>query len=206
MRKKIEIELIYQAALENFARYGVRKTTLDDIAGDLGVTKSNLYRYTRNKETLYREAVAFALRRWQNRVKTALVGVESPRQQLVILCDRAFAYLSEDRVFCEILKNDPDIFPMFPSQDRYAEINAESVALLQAILHNGIQQGVFRAMDTEHIATVIFSIYKMFIIQTYIRSEDAFVAQLFSQTVDLITQGIFAVPGSQISEEKGAAV
>ncbi|HPH95891.1 MAG TPA: TetR/AcrR family transcriptional regulator [Anaerolineaceae bacterium] len=191
MRKKIELNLIYQAALENFSRYGLRKTTLDDIAADLGVTKSNLYRYTKNKETLYHEAVAYAMRQWQERVKKALVGVDSPKEQFLILCHKAFAYLAEDKIFCAILKNDPDIFPMFPVQDEYGEINRESVVLLETILKNGIEQGVFRPMETSHIAAVIFSIYKMFIIQTYIRTDDQFVEQVFIQTVDLLTQGIF---------------
>jgi AcrR family transcriptional regulator len=205
MRKKIDINLIYQAALENFARYGLRKATLDDIARDLGVTKSNLYRYTQNKDSLYQESVAYAFRRWQNRVKTALVGIDSPREQLLILCDRAFTYLAEDKTFCEILKNDPDIFPMFPVTDRFGEINDESVHMLKAILQNGIQQGVFRPVDVDQIASVIFSIYKMFIIQTYIRREDPYVFQVFSQTVELITQGIFMAPQAR-SETKESEI
>lgn len=191
MRKKIEPQLIHQAALSNFARYGLRKTTLEDIARDLGVTKSNLYRYTRSKETLYHESVAFALRNWQNRVRTALEGVESPREQLLVLCEKAFSYLAEDREFCEILRHDPDIFPMFPANDPYREINEQSVTMLRTILQNGITQGVFRPLDADHLAVVIFSIYKMFIIQTYIRTDDQFVSQVFAQTVDLITNGIF---------------
>jgi AcrR family transcriptional regulator len=194
MRKKIELEVIYQAALENFARYGLRKTTLDDIARDLGVTKSNLYRYTENKESLYKEAVAFALRKWQNRVKTSLAEIESPREQLLVLCNKAFTYLAEDKIFCEILKNDPGIFPMFQAEDHYREINDESVNMLKGVLSRGIEQGVFRPVNPENIATVIFSIYKMFIIQTYIRTDDKFVDQVFAETVELITQGVFKTP------------
>lgn len=194
MRKKIDSEIIYQAALENFSKFGLRKTTLDDIAQDLGVTKSNLYRYTANKETLYHEAVAFALYKWQNRVKSALVGIESPREQLLTLCQRAFTYLSEDKVFCEILKNDPNIFPLFPSQDHYPEINAASINLLKDIIQRGIKLGEFRPMDADQIALSFFSIYKMFIIQTYIHPEENFVSQVFLQTLDLLTQGLFVEP------------
>jgi AcrR family transcriptional regulator len=191
MRKKIELELIYQAALQNFAKYGLRKTTLNDIASDLGVTKSNLYRYTQNKESLYREAVSYALRNWQDRTKKALMTIQSPREQLITLCKSAYTYLSEDDIFCEILKNDPDIFPMFPAHDDYEEINAESIQMLRTIIQNGIDQGEFRSLDPDQIAMVFFAIYKMFIIQTYIRADEHYMSRVFEETLDLLTKGLF---------------
>jgi AcrR family transcriptional regulator len=191
MKKKINIEIIYQTALENFAKYGLRKTTLDDIAGDLGVTSSNLYRYTNSKDSLYHEAVAFALHRWQDKVVASLTGIESPKEKLVTLCTRAFTYLSEDKIFCEILRNDPNIFPVFSSEDHYSEINQKSINLLRDIIRDGIQQNLFREVDEEQIALSFFSIYKMFIIYTYIQPEENFVENLFMKTLDLLTQGLF---------------
>ena len=191
MKKKIEIEIIYQTALENFAKYGLRKTTLDDIAGDLGVTNSNLYRYTTSKDSLYHEAVAFALQRWQDKVMTSLVGIECPREKLITLCTKAFVYLSEDKVFCEILRKDPNIFPVFSSEDHYSEINENSINLLRGIIREGMEQNLFRKVDEEQIALSFFSIYKMFIIYTYIQPEENFVENLFMQTLELLTQGLF---------------
>ena len=49
MRKKEKQEAIYEAALRVFARYGFRKTTVEDIARELGMTKGNLYLYARDK-------------------------------------------------------------------------------------------------------------------------------------------------------------
>lgn len=194
MRKKIELDLIYQVALTNFAKYGYKKTTLEDIAQDLGVTKSNLYRYTQSKESLYREAVAFALQNWQNRVKNSLQGIQSPRVKLVTLCEKAYVYLSEDLIFCEILRNDPDIFPMFPIRDDYKEINDESVQMLEEIIKQGIALGEFRQVAADQIAMVFFAIYKMFIIQTYIKVDEHYVSKVFSETLDLLTLGLFTEP------------
>ena len=68
MKPKEDISTIYEAALEVFAEYGFKKATLEDIAGQLGMTKGNLYRYARNKKDLYRNTVRYALLRWQGRL------------------------------------------------------------------------------------------------------------------------------------------
>ena len=44
---------ILDTAQGRFARYGYRKTTMEEIAGDLGLVKSALYKYFRNKEALF---------------------------------------------------------------------------------------------------------------------------------------------------------
>lgn len=48
-------EEIKQAGIKAFATYGFHKTTLDDIAGMLGMKKNSLYYYFENKEILVRE-------------------------------------------------------------------------------------------------------------------------------------------------------
>lgn len=191
MRKKIEIDRIYQIALINFAKSGYKKTTLDDIAKDLGVTKGNLYLYANNKHALYHDAVRYALMNWQARVKDSIKNLVNPREQLLVLCQKAFMYLAEDKVFCEILKNDPEIFPFFGENDRFTEINDESIAMIKSIIQNGIDQNQFMNVDAEKISHVFFSIYKMFIIQAYVKKEKSDVLTVFLQTLDLITNGLF---------------
>ncbi len=191
MRKKIENEQIYTAALKNFARFGYNKTTLADIAAELGVTKSNLYIYTASKHSLYKETVAYALIQWQTRVKTAIEHIDDPREKLVTLCVKAFTYLDEDKTFCEILRNDPEIFPFSNERDPYADINGESINMLKSIISEGIQRKLFKQVPIEGTALMFFSIYKMFIIQTYIKKEHSDVPHLFDLTVNLLTTGLF---------------
>ena len=206
MRKKIEIERIYQIALINFAKSGYKKTTLDDIAKDLGVTKGNLYLYTNNKRSLYHDTIRYALINWQARVKSAIQNIENPKEQLLILCQKAFSYLAADKIFCEILKNDPEIFPFFSENDRFKEINDESIAMIKTILQNGVEQKIFINVDAEKISQVFFSIYKMFIIQAYVKNESSDVLSVFLQTLDLITTGLFVPEQNNLGGTDGRNV
>ena len=195
MKPKEDIATIYEAALGVFADFGFKKATLEDIAAELGMTKGNLYRYAVNKKDLYRNTVRHAMLRWQGRVREAIEQETDATQQFHVMCRKAVAYLSEDDALRRLLVRDPDIFPMFPADDPYADINANSVAMIRSILERGIAEKRFRAVDLETVPEIIFSVYKMFIIRMYIKSQDRAQEAMFTQTVALITQGLFKETG-----------
>jgi len=191
MKPKEDLSTIYEAALGVFAEFGFKKATLDDIAAELGMTKGNLYRYARNKRDLYRNTVRYALLRWQGKVRDAIAAESDVVQQFHVMCRKAVAYLAEDDALRRLLVRDPDIFPMFPREDPYADINANSVAMIRSILERGIRANRFQPVDLNTVPEIIFSVYKMFIIRMYIISRDRAQEEMFTQTVALITQGLF---------------
>jgi len=191
MRQRESNETIYRNALLVFADFGYRKATMEDIAGRLGMTKGNLYLYARNKDDLYRKTVAHALLQWQARVAEAVGAESDPKQRFTILCHKALEYLSEDEPLRRVLVFDPEIFPMFAAHDPYEAINRNSVTMIRDILAEGIAAGVFRPVDPDRTAEVIFLVYKMFVIRTYIVSQDAFMRDMFDDTVSLLTKGLY---------------
>ena len=191
MRKKKNTEKIFSAALRIFSKYGYKKTTVEDIAKELNMTKGNLYLYAKDKRDLYHKTVEYALVRWQNYVRDAIHKEPDPRLKFLIMCQKAVEYLSIDPDFRNILIHDPDIFPMFTNNDPYERINNNSITMIKNILREGINKGVFRSVNIHTMAKAIFSIYKMFIIRIYILSEEKEVRIMFEQTLELVTQGLF---------------
>lgn len=190
MRKRQNEEKIYEAALKQFSKNGYKKTTLDDIAQRLNMTNANLYGYATSKQALYHDSVAYAMTKWQNKVLAAIEGVENPVERLETLCDSAVLYLSEDKIFCQILKADPDIFPMFPTVDPYEEINRRSYYLLKEALEDGVNKGLFVDIDTEKSAQILFAIYKTLIIEAYVKSDDKGFLDTYNETRKLFLYGI----------------
>ena len=50
--------LILDAAQNRFARYGLSKVTMDEIAQDIGMCKASLYYYFPTKESIFKEVIA----------------------------------------------------------------------------------------------------------------------------------------------------
>lgn len=190
MRKKIDNEVILAASLRVFSRYGYRKATLEDIAGELNMTAAGIYAYAESKRELYEQTVTFALLRWQNKVKAAVALQKSATEKISVLCDSALHYLAQDKEFSQLLKSDPSIFPMFPAVDPYEEINTASVDMVAEILALGAKTGEFRELDVRAVSEVIFSIYKGFVIHAYVQDEVEFLEKNLPQTLDLILRGI----------------
>ena len=194
-KKEAKIEEICRAALKSFSAYGYRKTTVGDVAEELGMTQSNLYFYVKDKQDLYERAVSFALEQWQQYVREAIQGESDVRQRFLVLCTSAVEYLIENEEMRRILVRDPDIFPMVGDDDPYEAINNRSAQMIRSVLDQGMAESVFRQFDAGKTSQVILMIYKMLVIHTYIRTDKEFIQDMFGHILDLMTQGLFAKEG-----------
>jgi AcrR family transcriptional regulator len=191
MRKKENIEAVYGAAMKVFAEYGFRKATVEEIAAELGMTKGNLYLYVKDKQDLYEKSVRHALLRWQGLVRDAIEAEPDVKKKFLVMGEKALEYLSRDDDLRRVLIRDPEIFPMFPEKDPYEQINRNSVAMIRSILKKGIDEGLFRKVNLKTLPEVLFSIYKMLVIRTYIAREGTSMRRVFAETMETVTLGIF---------------
>ncbi len=190
MRNKQDETVILDAALKVFSRYGYKKSTLEDIANELSMSNTAMYAYATSKRDLYEQTVRYVMKRWQGSVQQAVSKQSTAQGKLTKLCESALYYLAKDAEFCALLRSDPGIFPMFPTVDPYEEINRDSVLMIERIIQFGQETGEFRAVDASGSAEVLFSIYKNFIIHTYINSEEDYTSRYLPITLELILNGL----------------
>jgi AcrR family transcriptional regulator len=181
---------ILEAALKVFARYGYKKASMEDIASCLGMTKGNLYFYARNKQDLYEKAVAYALLRWQNRVRAAIEAESDIVAKFIALAHKSHEYLSEDADLRAIIVEDPAIQAISPTEERYPSIGQVSYTLLRDLIQRGIDEGRFQPVDVEPVAGFLYSIYCMYIIKTYIKSEGQSAQAMYQAGIDVILAGL----------------
>jgi AcrR family transcriptional regulator len=201
-KRELKYEAIYSAALKVFAEYGFKKTTIADIAAELDTAKSALYFYVKDKRELYDQAVAYGLRRWQNKVRDAVAAETDVVEQFTVMAHKAYEYLAQDRHLQRILMRDPALFPLYPSQDPYSDINRDSIAMLKAIITRGIAAGRFRPVDIDGVAPLMFSFYVMLIQKTYMFPEGELSHIMFRDAIDLILKGLIAPDKSQQNRAK----
>jgi AcrR family transcriptional regulator len=90
---------ILDAALSAFSARGYHATSLDDVAGEAGVSKALIYEHFASKQELYADLIARNARELTQRVAGALSGVEveSTSRRLATGLEAFFAFVEERR-------------------------------------------------------------------------------------------------------------
>ena len=181
---------IFDAALKLFALYGYKKTTVEDVAEKVGMTKSNLYFYVKNKRDLYEKTVSRSLERWRDSVARAIGETDDVVEKFSIMATQSFAYLAGDEDLRAICMKDPNVFTLTPREDRFYEINFGAMQLIRSILIQGIEEGRFYPVDVDHTTELFFSIYIMFLIKTYVKSEGISSVRMYDEGLKIILRGL----------------
>ena len=169
MRPKLDEELILKAALPFFAKYGYKKTTLEDVAQALDMSNTNLYSYFRSKRDLYQCCVDYAIDQWQEYVRQQTSEIEEPKAKLVMAWRSAVGYI----------------------------VGNEQMMYVREILEEGIEKGVFRAnINIDIAATMLFGWYKYLIVSAVEMEEldSALIAETISTLSTILFDGLLVVP------------
>jgi AcrR family transcriptional regulator len=190
MKRASQEVRIFDAALKLFAQYGYRKTTLEDVAGELGMTPGNIYFYVKNKKELYEKTVRSALDRWRESVAAAVALEKRAPEKFAVMAERSFEYLRDRDDITAILSRDPDIFTLSPEEDRFRDINEGAMRIMRDILAQGVREKSFHKMNVERATDFLFSVYIMFLIRAYVKKEEGDVEEMFREGLRLILRGL----------------
>jgi TetR/AcrR family transcriptional regulator len=146
---------ILDAAEARFAKFGFKKTSIDEVAAAASVAKGTVYLMCTSKEDLFYQVVHRDLREWCGAV-AALLDPRLPAADLLATCSvTAFSYLDDHPLVRDlILGNYVETLPLWV--DRLEDLRAIGRANTEEILRIGIRQGVFRAdVDVERVARIL---------------------------------------------------
>lgn len=146
---------ILDAAEERFAKYGFKKTSIDEIAAAAAVGKGSVYLMCESKEDLFYQVVHRDVRDWCSSI-ARLIDPRQPAPDLLAACSMAaFAYLDDHPLVRDLLLgNYTETLPLWI--DRLEDLRAIGRANTIEILRIGMRQGLFREdMDVERIAVII---------------------------------------------------
>ena len=181
---------LYRDALNLFAEYGYKKTTVEDVAERLGMTKGNIYFYVKNKKELYHQTIHWALTRWQDHVRSAVSAQTTAPDRFNAMAEAALGYIEGNKVFRQLLMRDPDIFTLDREKDRFPEANRAARQIIRDILDQGIGEGAFTVRDPEAATEYLFSIYMMFLIQTFVYLDKKDFRRIFASALALNLGGL----------------
>jgi AcrR family transcriptional regulator len=148
-------ECILSAATRLFARFGFKKTSVDQIAKDAGVAKGTVYLAADTKEDLFYQAVHREVRAYTAEIAKLI----DPRKAAdVMLAETTLAgiqYLEERPLVRDLIFGNHQI--LLPEwADRLDELRALGRTNCAEIIRLGVRQGVFRAdLDVEELSMLL---------------------------------------------------
>ena len=156
-KKELVKEKIGKAAMQCFEKYGLDKTTLDDIAQSIGLNKASLYYYYKNKEDIFIEV---ALKEGEDYIASlqqkALLkkGIEN---QVWFYMHSRFNYykniLNMNRVSVETLNK---ILPRF--FELYDALMKKEKKFLAQLVTDAVRNGELTSTKAANIADVLINI------------------------------------------------
>ncbi|NHZ85464.1 MAG: TetR family transcriptional regulator [Planctomycetia bacterium] len=153
-KKDIKKETILAVAEKFFARFGIRKTTMDEIAKMARIGKSTLYYYFKSKEDIFAEVIHKEARILKRKLRENISMVSTPQEKLVAYVLTRMKHLKELSNYYSTLTDEYLVHYSFVERTR-KDFTKYEIDMLKTILFEGIEKGVFQVDEVDVAAQAI---------------------------------------------------
>jgi AcrR family transcriptional regulator len=157
--KPDKTEQIIEAAQKRFGLYGLEKTSMQEIANDIGLSKASLYYYFPDKESIYKAVIEKEQKEF---IRKITLKVNSRKDPDKILIEYISARLEYFRTLLNLgrLKHDEfsSIKPVL--KDLLDSFSETETGIISGILKAGIENGIFVKMNTSQAAALFLDMIK----------------------------------------------
>jgi len=147
-------QTILNMAQKIFSRFGLNKTTMDEIAKAARMGKATLYHYFSSKEQIFAEVIKEESRILKDKLDNALENAKTPQEKIR-------AYIITRINYLNILANtysalSDDYLEHYSSVKKFRqEFSDNELQTLTALLRYGVDKKVFSVMKINDVAKVM---------------------------------------------------
>jgi AcrR family transcriptional regulator len=180
---------ILEAAKRVFQKWGLNKTTMEDIAHEAGKGKSTLYYYYKSKDELFETLAMIEFNSCISKANSSVREINSAKEKLK-------KYIA---VMLNGIKKTASIYPLVKGEikgnkeflDKIRKVlDAKEELIIADILKLGIESGEFNFLTEQELskaASVIVSIFRGLILYLFIDNDDIEKIEIATK---MITEGI----------------
>jgi AcrR family transcriptional regulator len=156
---KSRIDQIIEAAQKRFGVYGIEKTSMREIAGDLKMSKASLYYYFPDKESLYKAVIEKEQDEFLKSISGLIDRTEEPE---ILLMEYSKTRLSYFRSLLNLsrlrLEAYSDLKPVF--RETISVFKEKDKEIVIRIFTKGINSGIFSINDIDKTASLFLDLLK----------------------------------------------
>lgn len=150
IKNEKQIKRIAGGFEKHFRHFGYKKTVVDEVAAELGVSKKTIYHYFLSKEEIFTYIIREKANARRAKVEKAIASLSSPMEKLQTMTRINF------HEFRKLRKKRVEVLKETPQQNIAAGVFRKTFfSLLTEIIHEGIAMGDFETCDTEMTARFI---------------------------------------------------
>ncbi len=154
-----KLTVILEAAQKRFGHYGLAKTTMSEIAGDVGLSKASLYYYYPDKEHLFIAVLEKEMSEFIKAIKKVIAEEGSASKKIKQYVNIRHEYFQRLHSIAHV--SIQTLADMKSSMDTFKEnIIAQEKELIQTILQQGIKDDEFESISAKaHADLFITTLY-----------------------------------------------
>ena len=152
-------ELILKAAQNLFTRFGLAKTTIEDIARRARMGKASIYYYFKSKEAIYQEVINKEGQELRAKIVAAVEQENTPQRKIRTYVLTRTAALKELANYYTAFRDEYLEQYAFIEKAR-EEYNRFEKSMIRSILQEGVESGVFEIADVDLTAEALLAAMK----------------------------------------------
>ena len=152
---------ILEIAQNLFAKFGLAKTTIDDIAKKARMGKASIYYYFKSKESIFQEVIEKEGRTLQDKILVAVNTEKSPQEKMQAYFVTRMVALKDLINYYSALRDEYLDHYSFVAKARQS-FDVFETTLIRNILQEGIQSGDFEVENAALAAEAILAALKGF--------------------------------------------
>lgn len=178
-------ERLFAAGRSCFTRYGLKKTTIDDLVKPVGIAKSSYYLFFESKESLYVELMMAEMPAMMERlIDVSFAATDDTREALVLLIKRIVTEI-ETNEFARIMLDNPSELKQLAASIDFDDILQRSVAFYAPLIEKIVEaqeHGEIVPGDPQQI------MYSLGLIKLIPLNRDRLPDTLYQEMLDFIPQ------------------
>jgi AcrR family transcriptional regulator len=189
--KQEKSESILGSAKKLFARYGLQKTSVDEMARMARVAKATIYNYFGSKDQVYLEVLRREMDEIIEKTSSLVAQEVSPRDKLTTFVKAKFKYMREA---INILNLDREgIEKLLPNAEGIRnELFKREVDIIHSILKEGVEQGVFYLKDLFLTAKAIAHSLKGFELNWLVQESEEKIDHYLDELMNILFYGLMS--------------
>jgi AcrR family transcriptional regulator len=153
------LDTILATAQKRFGQYGLAKTTMQEIADDMGMSKASIYYYFPDKQQLYMAVIEREHEQFLEMVNVTLKSLKDPVEMLhqysSLRLQHIGSMLNLSRISNEEMQGLKSLMA-----DNWKKYRLRENEVVCRILKSGMNKGIFKIREPEEIANLFLDILK----------------------------------------------